>query len=1118
MIKMFINDEEVVSNKEFTINEEMLATSSTILNNCYPKTWEDIKDYTSKFYYPKDYSRCIIGKGDFKYGNNRYAKLTASGIDPSFDTNTEKPLDTIIVDGKSTQETRSGKNLLNLKNKIDGTINGITIATNKDGSLKVNGTTVGANDLMQDRRIKVGELEPGTYNFAGRFDGSSGLTHGNNGVYLRQSYFHSNYVYLNLENDITIAKTFTLTEKTEMWIQWFCNTANVEIDGNLYLWVEKGSIATDYEPYGVMPSPDYPSEVECVKGKNLLPEVIDKTTQTKNGITLTFLENNKINLKGTSTEITRFDLPLKESTKITKDIYAHFRNNATGNASIGFLNDSGQFGWYSFDKINVISKLSGVSFESSEINKIRFFINAGATIDITFQPSLEYTPDTTRYVPYNNLQVINTGKNIEQGMEQGGIGSSGGNYSSTTAIRSKYFNMVKPNTTYALSMNGSTNGFNVAQYDENKNFISFTYYYGKITTAGNTRYIRISKTATLNDEIQIEEGETVTSYEPCQSQILNIDLQGNELCSIGDAKDELIIKNGRAKIIKRIGKAIFNGSETINTVINNRFQIQLTLLASDGYNNVISMCDKLVSIPQIEQVSTTKENVISVNGNYAYIRLTSSATLAEFKNWLSTNNTTVYYQLAEEQEIDLGEVNTLNTYDGVNNISLNASMNSNMEITYLYENYGLLFCGIVKNSGNISLNPRYPHYGAFEILDFKTFLSESDTLDFVISDKTITEAIEMVIDAIAMYGFILGDIKIFGADDVIGAYSTQNKTPYDVFQYLTEITGSRWYTRVIDEDTIAIDFYDTTLLPRGDNIEYNETYFENKNVVDLSFNYGSRDYRNKQVILSDEIYASIDYTEIILSNGYQTVFTTENNIGVIKSIYIDGEEKTFATNNQKDTGIDAEFYYTPGKNTFESDGDTYSAGTQITLTYTPLVRGRQVVYNNDEVARIHSQTGRKGVIARYETRNDILSSKELDMVAQSYIKYKGSPEVILTLIVEDEDIYNIGQAVYFDSPISDLAQDYMVKTKKTRVITTGDSKKVFFTYELTSSFNAEKEINYFDNQRSKNKGNISVGETITRNIDIENTANIIFKEMSFKEVAVSGDNVLNSALNSPFIS
>ena len=62
MIRMTIAGEEVVSNKEFTITEEMLATSSTILNNCYPKTWEQDHDYVSRFYYPKDYSKCLIYK------------------------------------------------------------------------------------------------------------------------------------------------------------------------------------------------------------------------------------------------------------------------------------------------------------------------------------------------------------------------------------------------------------------------------------------------------------------------------------------------------------------------------------------------------------------------------------------------------------------------------------------------------------------------------------------------------------------------------------------------------------------------------------------------------------------------------------------------------------------------------------------------------------------------------------------------------------------------------------------------------------------------------------------------------------------------------------------------
>ena len=55
---MYINGEEVLSESQFTISEEMLKTSSTILNNCFPKVWDDDKDYVSKFYFPKDYSLC----------------------------------------------------------------------------------------------------------------------------------------------------------------------------------------------------------------------------------------------------------------------------------------------------------------------------------------------------------------------------------------------------------------------------------------------------------------------------------------------------------------------------------------------------------------------------------------------------------------------------------------------------------------------------------------------------------------------------------------------------------------------------------------------------------------------------------------------------------------------------------------------------------------------------------------------------------------------------------------------------------------------------------------------------------------------------------------------------
>ena len=183
-----------------------------------------------------------------------------------------------------------------------------------------------------------------------------------------------------------------------------------------------------------------------------------------------------------------------------------------------------------------------------------------------------------------------------------------------------------------------------------------------------------------------------------------------------------------------------------------------------------------------------------------------------------------------------------------------------------------------------------------------------------------------------------------------------------------------------------------------------------------------------------------------------------------------------------------------------------------------LVKGRQIVFNNDEVRRIAEQTNTIGIISRYETRNDVLSSDELDQIGQSYIKYKGVPEVILTLTTQNNDLFNIGEVAFFNAPINDLQDNYMVKSKEINYIVNKSQVNLFYTYKLTSSFNSEKEINYFDNQRNKATGNISEGESITRNIDIQNNANIIWDNLTITEIEIDGDNILNSVLNSPFIS
>lgn len=430
----------------------------------------------------------------------------------------------------------------------------------------------------------------------------------------------------------------------------------------------------------------------------------------------------------------------------------------------------------------------------------------------------------------------------------------------------------------------------------------------------------------------------------------------------------------------------------------------------------------------------------------------------------------------------------------------------------------VVFLGIVKNTGEISLNPRYPHYCNVQAISFDTFLSQSETLDFVIENKTIEEAIDMVIDSVKDYKFIKGNISILDKDQIIGAYSCLDKTAYDLFQYLSDITGTRWFCRVTDDGYLAIDFYEPSLMALGANVQYTQEYFEKNNIIDMSFNYGTYDYRNKQIIKSSQVISNLSRIEYIsITVDGQDSIMTEQPIGKVTAM-----SGTFASQSEKENGIVAEFYYTVGENTIEHNSDypELKKGNLISIQYLPIGYGREIVYNNDEVNRLEKQLNRKGVVSRYEERNDSTSAEELNKIAQSYIRYKGTPEIILKIQTQDKDLFKVGNSTFFETgnkvPM-ELEKEYLVKKKTTKMVVINSIQNIFYTYELTSNFNAESEINYFDNQRAKSKGNIGVGEFINRNVDIENTANIVFSNLSVTSVVAVGDNILNAPLNAPFV-
>ena len=141
---------------------------------------------------------------------------------------------------------------------------------------------------------------------------------------------------------------------------------------------------------------------------------------------------------------------------------------------------------------------------------------------------------------------------------------------------------------------------------------------------------------------------------------------------------------------------------------------------------------------------------------------------------------------------------------------------------------------------------------------------------------------------------------------------------------------------MIDEDTVAIDFYDTDKLPVKPKIEYTEDWFCNNLIEDMSYSIKTDDYRNKQILLSDEVFGSIPYNDLLTSNGYDTSYTTTGKVASLTSAKIDGKDATFTTQANKESGVEADIYYKPGEVGITTNNQI-GAGKVIEITYISLI-------------------------------------------------------------------------------------------------------------------------------------------------------------------------------------
>lgn len=582
---------------------------------------------------------------------------------------------TLVIDGKSTQATTTGKNLLPYPYAMStATINGVTVTDNGNGCLTINGTSTGTvNFLLLPTN---GFFENGTYIIS--------LENGNSGCYLFRGAEQSGITGKGVLNE-----TITVTNNTFGY--FILQMPSGKSFNNLVVkpMIRLASITDDtYEPYTggqPSPSPDYPSEIESVGGINFFDY-----TKLNNENTVQWTAYQHL---GTAFRALPIYVGANKQIYFSSNIPALTTENA----------------FYAINNINATSS-NVLNVNNSRVvsSDSDGYVYLGVVTNRQYYAEVqsnEYwimiSTDNQPYLPYDTIQVKSVGKNLFD------ISKVISNWASSTNTGIKNNNN---GTLTVSSPSTSTTSLGLAPNtlkDYCPNLQVGDVVYLNATTTGTNKYIYLDvsvslwnfgtkRTITQNDldskvywyasgvnttttisdiMISTDGGE----YEPYKENVTNIDLQGNELCSLPKGtKDEVNITNGGVLLTKRINKVILNGSENWELYSNKTHTFSLRMGQTIDKHDV-AYCSHFTEINPDE--FDVKTGIYSKYTGLIIISYLDCDTVDEFKTWLSTHNVEVLYELENPYTVDL-ENSTIPYIDGVNYMHISSNMDTTFSLVY----------------------------------------------------------------------------------------------------------------------------------------------------------------------------------------------------------------------------------------------------------------------------------------------------------------------------------------------------------------------------------------------------------------------------------------------------
>jgi len=359
------------------------------------------------------------------------------------------------------------------------------------------------------------------------------------------------------------------------------------------------------------------------------------------------------------------------------------------------------------------------------------------------------------------------------------INASSGKIESNANTTSVYI-PINPNTTYcvsktkgnrfAIGYSSTTPAVNVSLTNivDDRTKTSLT-----STSSSNSKYlviyISLSDTETYENiisTIQVEKGSKANSFTPYGKTPI-------ELCKIGNYQDYIYKDNGSWYLHKEIGKVVLDGSESWQNAGTNPQKwslaksdykyVEENICFSNYFRSVVNGSVGMITNNQI------KFRYHSDQAKWLYICDTSFSAVADFKTWLSTHNTIVYYVLATPTNTEIIDTTLINqleaiknaiSYNGQTNISqTNNDMPFILDLSALKEGSDHL---VINNAGNIYAKPTMDLEGT-GVVDI--YLN-----DVQILEADLTETNNIVIDTESMEAYN-PDTNALANRQVTGDYS-----------------------------------------------------------------------------------------------------------------------------------------------------------------------------------------------------------------------------------------------------------------------------------------------------------------------------------------------------------